>query len=227
MKKHNNNNKSILKFNHIIFDLDGTISDPTIGIRNSLEYSVRKMGINFDISSRFNEFIGPPLHIGIGSIMGLSENDTEKAVKYFREYYAKAGLYENITYPGIKELFDKLKERKAEIYIATSKYEKYALKVIDNHGLSEHITFLAGADYKGSGAEKESLIKRVIDKIIDEDRKNIVMIGDRSFDILAAKRMQISAVAVLYGFGTEEELSEAGADYIVRNVQELSDLLIS
>lgn len=215
-----------MQFTQIIFDLDGTISDPDKGIRNSLQYALQKINIDLDIRKVFSEFIGPPLHDGFQDGLGLNEQQTEQAVLFFREYYGSKGVYENTIYPGITELLKKLKQEGFKVHLATSKLEKYAMKVLELHEILEYFSIISGASYKGKGAGKSFLIQQVLDKYRTVSQEEFLMIGDKSFDILGAKSSGIKSAGVLYGYGTYQELASAGADYLIRTVAELTSFLL-
>jgi phosphoglycolate phosphatase len=213
-----------MQFTQIIFDLDGTLSDPHRGIRNSLEYALDKLGIEARIERNYSGFIGPPLHEGFQNLFGLSVEDTERAVYYFREYYGTKGLYENKLYAGIRELLKRIKEQGFGIHLATSKLEKYAIKVLEYHTIHDYFTVISGAAYKGKGAEKSALIKKILEKT-EINREHFLMVGDKKYDVLGAKKTGVKSLGVLYGFGSKDELEKAGVDYLVNTVDELTNFL--
>lgn len=218
--------KTELQFTQIIFDLDGTLSDPDEGIRYSIEYALRHMNIEMDISSKYSRFIGPPLHEGFQHGLGLSEEQTEKAVHLFREYYGVKGVFENKLYPGIVDLLGTLKQHSVELHLATSKLEKYAIRVLDLHKIKNYFSVISGATYKGKGADKYHLIQQVLKQREDISSDKYLMIGDKHFDIRGAKLAGIKSAGVLYGYGSEKELKDAGADYIISTVEELKNFLL-
>lgn len=215
-----------MRFTQIIFDLDGTLSDPAEGIKNSIEYALSSMRIKNDINSIFRKFVGPPLHEGFQNALGLNEDQTEEAVSLFREYYGSKGYAENQLYPEINALLKRLKENGFEIHLASSKLEKYAIKVLEHHKILGYFSDISGAAYKGSGADKAFLIEQVLGKNTGIEPDRFIMIGDKHFDILGAKSVGIKSLGVLYGYGSFEELSAAGADYLVNSVEELTSFLM-
>ena len=215
------------QFAHIIFDLDGTLADPREGISNSIKYALEKMnkgGFSEDLLERF---IGPSLQWGFSNIFGLNEKDTGHAVKYFREYFGDKGLYENEPYPGIKELLENLQSSGKKLYIASSKLEKYVLRILEHFGFEQYFTMVKGADYGGLNASKQELIYEIMAVRDIAHEKNVVMVGDTVYDIEGGKHNRISTLAVGYGFGIKDELMSAGADYFAENVDELSRILNS
>lgn len=216
----------MLDFKHIIFDLDGTLINPEKGIMDSLSYTISIMNISFDLNSNFKEFIGPPLHEGFMDVLKLSESDADIAVKHFRDYYSRKGLYESTLYPGIYELLKNLNDNGIKLYLATSKLEKYAIAILKNLKLDKFFSFVSGAAYKGTGANKASLIGRVLQNIPSNEKSQTVMIGDTIFDIEGAQQTSIKSIGVLYGYSAVIELKNAGADYIEKDVVSLRKRLL-
>ncbi len=215
-----------MRYKQLIFDLDGTLSNPQEGIKNSIQYALDCMGIEKDIDSIFLRFIGPPLHDAFQHTLDLNPEQTEQAVSFFREYYGTKGFAENTIYPGIELLLGILKEKDCEIHLATSKLEKYAIKVLEHHDILQYFSIISGASYKGKGADKTFLIKQVIGKKSGIESDEFLMIGDKHFDILGAKSAGIKSLGVLYGYGTEKELINAHADFLVKSVDELTNFLL-
>jgi phosphoglycolate phosphatase len=212
-------------FSHIIFDLDGTLTDNTRGIENSVRYALEKMQIdNFDGVAP-KQFIGPPLQWGFRNLFGLNERNTDLAVEYFREYYSVNGKFENDPYPGIFELLEELHFAGKEMFIATSKLEKFAREISAHFGFDKYITNLKGADYKGKNT-KTTIISGLLNEAQISPSKDIVMIGDTLFDIEGGKENGLSSIAVTYGFGKKEDLEKARPDYLVESVEELYEVLV-
>lgn len=213
-------------FSHIIFDLDGTLTDNTRGIKNSVRYALEKMHYEHIPDEIPDQFIGPPLQWGFKNLFGLNEKSTGLAVEYFREYYGENGWYENIPYPGISELMEDLHYNGKQMFIATSKLEKYAIKIMQHFEFDKYITQLAGADYSGLKATKSLIISAILETQQLLPSKEIVMIGDTAFDIVGGKEHGLSTIAVAYGFGKEEELKATNPDYFIESVEELYEVLI-
>ena len=215
------------KFSHIIFDLDGTLTDNTQGIGNSIQYALKKMQIDGYSEDILNQFIGPPLQWGFKNVFGMNERNTELAVGYFREYYSTKGLLENEPYPGVSEMLEELHNAGMKMYVATAKYEKFAQKIIEHFELDKYIIQLSGADYGGRKATKTVIISKVLElqQLIPSNK--IVMIGDTVYDIEGGKENGLSTVAVNYGFGKKADLQKAEPDYFVENVEELFEILSS
>ncbi len=215
------------QFTHIIFDLDGTLTNPVSGIRNSILYALEKMhfeGFSDDLLMRF---IGPSLQWGFSNIIGMNEKDTHLAVKYFREYFGDKGLYENEPYAGIYELMESLQASGRKMYIASSKLEKYVHSIIQHFDFEKYITMVKGADYGGEKASKQELIYDLMAIQQIAHSKEVVMVGDTVYDIEGGKANRISTIAVTYGFGIKQELIEADPDYFASSVEELMLILNS
>lgn len=215
------------RFSHVIFDLDGTLTNNTSGIKNSLDYALRRMQLQESNDAILEKFIGPPLQWGFSNIFGLNERNTKLAVEYFREYYGENGWHENVPYPGIKELLEELNSSGVKLYIATSKLEKFANRIIKHFEFDRYIIQLKGADYGGNKATKSQIITNLMMAQQIVASQDVAMIGDTVFDIEGGKENGISTVAVNYGFGEEEKLKEADPDYWAEDVEELFEVLIS
>jgi phosphoglycolate phosphatase len=213
------------QFSHIIFDLDGTLTDNTRGIGSSIKFALDKMQLDGFHGVVPDEFIGPPLQQGFKKLFGLNERNTELAVEYFREYYSVHGLLENDPYPGVFEMLEELHFTGKQMYIATSKMEKFALQISEHFGFNKYIVQLKGADYKGEHATKSTIIAHLLGSRQLQSSKDIVMIGDTIYDIEGGKENGLSTIAVTYGFGKKKDLEKAGPDYLVESVDELYEVL--
>lgn len=213
------------QFTHIIFDLDGTLTDNTLGIKNSLKYALAQMDIDNFSEDIFDGFIGPPLQWGFSQLFGMSERNTALAVEYFREYYGENGWHQNVPYDGILEMIAELDRLGKQMYIATSKLEKYAVKIVEHFEMDKYILQVRGADYGGNKATKTGIISDLLNMNQLSPSKNIVMVGDTAFDIIGGKENGLSTIAVNYGFGKPGELGRAAPDFFANDVEELFELL--
>jgi phosphoglycolate phosphatase len=213
------------QFSHILFDLDGTLTDNTQGIKNSLKYALNKMHVDGYSEAIMDQFIGPPLQWGFSNLFGLNERNTKLAVEYFREYYGENGWHQNEPYDGIFEMMAELDAQGKKMYIATSKLEKYALQIMEHFEMDKYIIQLKGADYGGKKATKSQIITDLLEMQQLVPSEQIVMIGDTVFDIQGGKENGLSTVAVNYGFGKEEELRNENPDYFAEDVEELYEIL--
>ncbi|MCY1721008.1 HAD hydrolase-like protein [Prolixibacteraceae bacterium Z1-6] len=212
-------------FSHIIFDLDGTLTDNTQGIKNSLKYALDKMQVDGYSEDIIDKFIGPPLQWGFSNLFGLNERNTRLAVEYFREYYSENGWHQNDPYDGILEMMAELDSMGKKMYVATAKFEKFANRIIEHFEMDKYIVQVKGADYNGKKAEKDGIISAVLKTNQLLPSSDIVMVGDTVFDISGGKENDLSTIAVGYGFGIEEELRKENPDFFADDVEELFEIL--
>lgn len=209
---------------YLLFDLDGTLTDPMVGITSSVQYALEKFGIHVRYLKELIPFIGPPLAESFQKFYGFSKEDAEKAIQYYREYYTPKGIFENEVYEGIPEMLAHLTEAGFTLLVATSKPTVFARKVLKHFGIEDYFSFVGGSELDGSRTKKAEVISYIL-KICGIRAKEAIMIGDRRHDIEGGKACGLESVGVLYGYGTEQELTEAGADHIIRTVAELEDYL--
>jgi phosphoglycolate phosphatase len=213
------------QFTHIIFDLDGTLTDNTQGIISSLKYSLKKMHIDDYPENLLDGFIGPPLQWGFSQLFGLNERDTKLAVEYFREFYGENGWHQNVPYNGVLEMMAELDKLGKRMYIATSKLEKYAVKIVEHFEMDKYIIQLKGADYHAKKATKTQIIFDVLTTQQLIPSKEIAMVGDTVYDMEGGKENGLSTIAVAYGFGKENELKATEPDFFIEDVEELFEVL--
>lgn len=204
-----------MRYTHMIFDLDGTLTDPKVGITEAIKFALNKMGEPIPEMKVLEDFIGPPLFDSFIEMCGLSPSQALKAVDYYREYYSKKGLYENNPYPGIEDALKALKEQNVHLYVATSKPEVYAKKILKHFGLSHYFDCIAGATLDGTITKKEEVLDYLSEKCKLAALGSVLMVGDRKFDIEGARHAGFDAAAVLYGYGSREELESHSPEYLV------------
>ena len=212
-------------YKYVLFDLDGTLTNPEIGITSSVMYALEKFGIKVEDRKELHPFIGPPLTYSFQTFYGLSKEDSELAVKYYRERFSVKGLYENEVYSGVEKMLQELKERGKTLIIATSKPEEFTLKILKYFDLYKYFDYIAGATMDGSRGEKADVIRYALEISGIEDKSQAIMIGDRHYDILGAKEHGLDSIGVLFGFGDYEELTKAGANYIANSVEDILEYL--
>lgn len=212
-------------FQYLLFDLDGTLTDSAPGIIASVYYAMEKMGRSVPVGTDMSAFIGPPLMETFQSICGLSYEEATQAVAFYRERYNVTGLFENEVYPGIPELLENLQAEGKQIILATAKPEVMAVRILEHFGLSQYFALMAGASLDSSRARKEQVIAYVKECIPSINRENTVMIGDRDQDAVGAAMNGLDCIGVLYGYGSREELTQAGAKWLVTDMDELSRFL--
>ena len=213
--------------NIILFDLDGTITDPKVGITKSVQHALRYFNINVENPDDLCCFIGPPLRGAFREYYGFSEADANKAVEIYREYFTEKGIFENILYPGMKDLLIKLKAQNKTLILATSKAAVFAERILKHFGIYELFNFISGAELNGERSEKFEVIAYALEKNNIKDLDSCIMVGDRKHDIIGAKKAGIESVGVLYGYGSVEELTEAEPTYIAKNIDELAELFLN
>ncbi|HEM6204702.1 TPA: HAD family hydrolase [Streptococcus suis] len=210
----------------ILFDLDGTLTDSGQGILNSVAYALEKMGIEEPDTANLNRFIGPPLYESFLRFYQLSPEDTQSAVDAFRVYFKEKGMFENQLYPGIIPLLEELRTVGKTLVIATSKPEIFAKQILEHFDIAHYFDVIAGASLDSSRISKADVIGYAINQL-EAFPKHAVMIGDREHDIEGARRHQLPAIGVLYGYGSKQEFEKAGATMIVETVQDLKRVLLT
>lgn len=211
--------------NTILLDLDGTITNPKEGITKSIQYALKKVGVEVENLDTLTKHIGPPLKEGFMEFWGFDEETANRLVHYYREYFAVTGIYENVVYDGMEELLKKLKVAGKTLIVATSKPEFFARQIMEYFHLDSYFTDICGSNLDGTRTKKGDVIAYAMEKNQITCKEDTIMIGDRSHDIIGAKENGIFSVGVLYGFGSEEEFKNNNANYIVKNIEELEKLL--
>lgn len=196
--------------NHtIFFDLDGTLTDSAPGIIHSVQYALKKYGIEAE-ENDLRSFIGPPLVHSFQERFGFDHDKALEAVTYYREYFTADGMFENSVYPGVEEMLQKLKEDGLVLAVATSKPELFSKQILEHFALTRYFDFIGGAAMDESRATKVEVLSYALQEL-QVDPAKAVMIGDRENDIEAASLLGTESIGVLYGYGSQEELANAGA----------------
>jgi len=214
-------------FKIILFDLDGTLTDPKEGITKSVQYALEKMGYSEPDLDKLTTFIGPPLIDTFVEQYGMTVSEATQSVQKYRERFSTLGLFENFVYPGIPKLLEELSLSGAILALATSKPEVYSLKIMEKFDLMKYFNCIVGSGLNGELVDKAAVITEVFKRLNSDNFSSAVMIGDRKYDIVGAKKNNINSIGVKYGYGSETELKEAGADYIVNTVTDLRDFLLT
>jgi phosphoglycolate phosphatase len=209
-----------MKYSTVLFDLDGTLTDPYEGIVSGHKYTLEKFGIVETDEKRLRTFIGPPLELVYSDDYGFNAEDTKRAVNFYRSYYAEKGVYQNKLYDGIIDLLELLQSKNISCMVATSKAEPFALQVLENFNLRKYFADVSAALMDGSRSDKADIIAHLIEKHRLE-KSSMVMVGDRKFDIIGAKKTGIDSIAVGYGYGDEAEFNEAGSTYYCKDMKSL------
>lgn len=212
-------------FQTILFDLDGTVADSGMGITNSVIYALKKYNIEVRERSDVYYFIGPPLHESFQKTLNCTEEEAMKAVAYYREYYSDRGIFENEIYPGVPQLLETLHDAGKNVVLATSKPEIYAKRILEHFDLAQYFTAAAGANMDGTRTKKAEVIRYAME-LCGAEPESTIIIGDREHDVLGAKETGIKSCGVLWGYGSLQELTAAGADFIVHTAKEAEGLLL-
>ncbi|SDW19202.1 HAD hydrolase-like protein [Paenibacillus sp. CF384] len=207
----------------ILFDLDGTLTDPKQGITRAVQYALAKYKIIEDNLDLLEPFIGPPLASSFEERYGFSASEARTAVDYYREYFADKGIYENELYGGIRELLELLVEQKRTIIVATSKPTVFAEKIVSYFRIDSYFDYVCGSNLDGTMSDKGEIIAHILQSQ-QLTAASAIMIGDRKHDLIGAQRNGVASIGVGYGYGSEEELQAHSPAYYVRNVRELHEL---
>ena len=208
----------------VLFDLDGTLTDPGLGITYSVAYALKKYGIEVEDRKKLYSFIGPPLNDSFKKYYGFSDEKAMEAIWCYREYFADKGLYENEVYDGIEQLLQRIKNSGRKIVLATSKPEEFAVRILEHFDLMKYFDVVAGASMDEKRNKKGDVIKYAMEKG-GFTSDGAVMIGDREHDVFGAKENGIDTIGVLYGYGSRDELEKAGALHIAQSVSDIFELL--
>lgn len=216
---------------YVLFDLDGTLTDPKEGITKSVRYALNHYGIQVEDLDSLTPFIGPPLTDSYKKYYGFSDEQAWEGVQVYREYFSDRGWYENKEYPGIKEMLEALREAGRVLLVATSKPEEFARKILAHFGMTEYFDFIGGADMEETRGRKADVIRCVLEQCgLDNNPETLercVMVGDREHDVLGARECGMDCVGVLYGYGDRQEMDGCRPAWVAASVEELRDLLLS
>ncbi len=206
----------------IFFDLDGTLTESGEGITKSVQYALEKIGKPEEDLEKLKVFVGPPLMEQFMKYAGVDETTGRKAVEFYRERYEVKGIYENHPYEGVAEMLQELKRKGYILAVASSKPEYYVMQILDYFKLSSYFDVVVGSEMNGARTSKSEVIEEALKRINMSDKRNeVLMVGDKEHDVLGARAAGLDCVAVAYGYGTQEELTEANPLKIVDSVDEL------
>jgi len=209
----------------ILFDLDGTVTDPKEGITKSVAYALAHFGIHIEDPDTLTYFIGPPLCDNFQASFGMTEEQAQKALAIYRQRYSTVGWAENVPYPGIEAFLAALKAQGKTLMIATSKAEPYAVKILEHFGLAQYFDIICGTPMDDPKQTKADVIRAALARGNVTDLSRAVMIGDRLHDIQGGHEVGLTAIGVLYGYGDRWEHENNHADHIVETVSQLQSLL--
>lgn len=209
----------------ILFDLDGTLVDSGLGITNSVMYALEKYGIEVTDRATLYKFIGPPLHKSFEMFCDFSPEKAMEAVEYYREYYREKGVFEVTVYEGMEDTLKNLTSLGKTLIVTTSKPEYFAKQVLEHIGLAKYFKMIAGSNLDGTRTAKAEVISYACEECNITDLSKVIIVGDREHDVFGAKKTGIDSVGVLYGYGSEEELKNAGATYLAKTPSDILNQL--
>ena len=213
-------------YSTVFFDLDGTLVDSGEGVCNSVEYALKKFGIEVENKNSLSCFIGPPLTVSFKTFYGFDDENADRGVAYYREYYKDKGIFEGYVYDGIEETLKRLKASGKRVMVATSKPEEFAKRVLEKFGIAKYFDFIAGATMdEKTRANKIEIMQYAFDSC-GASPSDTIMVGDRLFDIEGAKHFGMECIAVLYGYGSKEEFEKYEAEYIVETAEDVANLIL-
>ncbi|MBJ6360094.1 HAD family hydrolase [Paenibacillus sp. GCM10012307] len=213
-------------YNIILFDLDGTLSDPKVGITKSVQYALEKFGISEPDLDKLEPFIGPPLEESFEKFYGFNEEQCKQGIAYYRERFKVKGLYENILFPEIPKLLEQLKAAGKVLVLATSKPTVFAEQILQYFSIDHYFDLVIGSNLDGTRVAKAEIISHILGELNSYDKQEFIMIGDRRHDIIGAHHTGIHSIGVLYGYGPLEEMQQASPTYIVEDVRGISGILL-
>ena len=196
----------------IYFDLDGTLTNPKPGITRSIQYALEKLSLAVPSEDELTWCIGPPLHASLEKLTGSPEL-ADRALLLYRERFADIGLFENEAYAGIIDTLTTIAAMNQRMFVATSKPVIYATRIVDHFSLKPYFERVFGSELDGTRVDKRDLLRYALDEA-KVDPTSAIMIGDRSHDMVGARTNGMTAIGVLYGYGSEAELRDAGAHHI-------------
>lgn len=216
-----------MNYQTILFDLDGTLTDPREGITRCVAHALDHFGIRVEDLDTLTNFIGPPLVVSFTEFYGMDEKQAEVAVAKYRERFGTVGWAENVPYPGIAALLAELKDSGKKLVVATSKPEEYAVKILEHFGLAGYFDLICGAPmHAPKGHGKADVIRDALERAHVTDLAGTVMVGDRLHDVEGAHAVGLPAIGVLWGYGDRQEHEACGAEVIVSDMAELKELLM-
>ena len=210
----------------VLFDLDGTLTDPGLGITKSVEYALNHYGITVKDRRELEHFIGPPLIDSFMGSYGFSKEQATEAVEVYREYFSVTGLFENEVYPHIPELLNALKKAGKILLVASSKPEVFVLRILEHFDLLRFFDGVGGAAMDESRTNKADVVEYILGKAGVTDRSRCILVGDRKFDVNGAHEAGMDALAVTYGYGSPEELTAAQPEHIAHTPKEIERILL-
>ncbi len=208
----------------VLFDLDGTLTDPKMGITKSIQYALSKVGIHEDNLERLVPFIGAPLVECLKNTYSLEESKGRQALKFFREYFSEFGIYENRLYPEIPGLLEHLTGNGKQLIVTTLKLTIFAKRVVEHFGIGGYFESIVGSCPEMLSPSKGEIIRLALSRV-RTSKERVVMVGDREHDIIGARNNGIQSIGVTYGYGSLQELQNAHPTHLANSIEELKLLI--
>ncbi|MBB5263238.1 phosphoglycolate phosphatase-like HAD superfamily hydrolase/DNA-binding MarR family transcriptional regulator [Catenibacillus scindens] len=215
------------RYKYILFDLDGTLTDPFEGITKSVQYALNAFDIKDEPLEKLKKFIGPPLKESFMEFYGFDSDKAKKAVEKYRERFSEKGIFENSLYPGIDGMLAHLKEAGCVLAIASSKPEVFVKRIVDHFNIEKYFDQITGSFLDGRRTKKSEVVQAALEALHVEDKDTAIMVGDRFHDVEGAREVGLSCIGVSFGYGGREELSKAKAAAIADSVDELEHMLLA
>ncbi len=215
------------KYDHILLDVDGTLTDSAPGIINSLNHALEKLNMPAMPEAELMKCIGPPLSWSFHNVLGFPEERYQEVFDAYLEYYDPRGVFESRLYPGIPELLERLKKAGYRLYVASSKKEEYVLRVIEHFGIAGYFDFICGSDIPAGRPDKPGVVRHIMETMDIRCPDRALMVGDRFHDVVGAAKFGIGTCGALWGYGTREELESSGAVFTAKTPEELAEILNS
>ena len=214
-------------YQYLLFDLDGTLTNPKEGITKCVQYALRSFGIEEPDLDKLEPFIGPPLLDSFMEYYNMTPEQARTALEKYRERFRDIGIFENEVFPGVPEMLEILQKKGKKLVIASSKPEEYVLRILEKYGIRAFFHEVVGASMDEKRSAKADVIEEAFRRlqITEEKKAQVLMIGDRKHDVEGAKACGIRCLGVYVGFAKPGELEQVGADYIVHTVEEMSQFL--
>ena len=214
-----------MRYQTVVFDFDGTVADTAQGIFESVQYALKKLELPPASEQTLRCFIGPPLPYSFRQFIGLSDETAEQAVRFYRENYSGQGKYKLRFYDGIPELMLSLRRAGVHTCLASAKPDQFIQEILKHFGAQSWFDCAQGMPMQEQSADKSGIILDVMNRAAAVEKDRVLMVGDTKYDIIGAKELGVDALGVLYGYGSAEELTTSGADYIVRTPQEIATIV--
>lgn len=216
-----------MDYKYILFDFDGTLSDSAPGVLLSFERALTELGREIPGREVLIRFVGPPLTETFTGYFGFSDEELPEVLRIFRREYAAVGLDNQKMFPGVPEMLERIKGSGRKMAVATSKRESFARQICREYGIADYFEIIAGSSEDDVRNRKDDIIVYALSEMGVTDRAEVLMVGDRLYDVEGAKNCGIDCMGILYGYGDREELEKAGAKYIAETTKQAADMILS